>query len=341
MNGKNIARMAIEQKRPPRLPVALIAGGEWYAQTAGLTFSQIINNPELIAQIYINGFQKVGQDLLWTGAGLLNYPVHFLGCPIVEDSFSTPALKGSVISSLDDLPLLQMERVTQNSTMQGIIQAHHLVADAIGKSTLIMPTLWGPFTTASRIIGVEPVMMATVMDPDRLAKLIAFSTELIWTLAEQMLDHPEIAGLNISEPVASGDLISPAAFQGFVKPYLKEIITRTKKLNKLSGLHICGNTTRILKDVLDIRPDCYSLEAKVNLQDARQVLGGKVCVLGNLSPTGSFLSGQPADVLQEAGECTKTWGDPVGYILANGCDFPKEVPLENIKALMSFQQAML
>jgi uroporphyrinogen decarboxylase len=341
MNGKDIAKMAIEQKRPPRLPVALIAGGEWYAQTAGLTFPQIINNPELIAKIYINGFQKVGQDMLWTGAGLLNYPVHFLGCPIVEDSFSTPALKGTVISSLDDLPGLQMEKVTQNPTMQGIIQAHHLVADAIGTSTLIMPTLWGPFTTASRILGVEPLMMATVMDPDRLADLIAFSTELIWSLAEQMLDHPEISGLNISEPVASGDLISPANFQGFVKPYLKEITIRTKKLNKLSSLHICGNTTRILEDVLDIRPDCYSLEAKVNLQDARKVLGGKVCVLGNLSPTGSFYSGKADDVLQEAGECTKTWGDPVGFILANGCDFPKEVPLENIKAFMSFQERML
>lgn len=341
MNGKEIAKMAIEQKPTPRLPVALIAGGEWYAQTAGLTFSQMIHHPELMAQIYINGFNKVGQDLLWTGAGLLNYPIHFLGCVIVEDSFSTPALKGTVISSLDDFPRLQMERVTKNQTMQGIIHAHHLVADAIGKLTLIMPTLWGPFTTAARILGVEPVMMATVMDADRLTNLISFSMELIWALAEHMLDHPEISGLNISEPVASGDMISPETFQKFVKPFLQEIIHRTQGMNKFASLHICGNTTRILKDVLDIRPDCYSLEAKVSLRDARKVLGGKVCILGNLSPTSAFLSGQPSDVLREAAECTKAWGYPVGYILTVGCDFPKEVPLENIQALMSFKESLL
>lgn len=338
MDGRDIAKMAIEQKRTPRQPVALIAGGEWYVHMAEQTFSRIINNPEQIADIYINGFHRVGQDLLWTGAGLLNYPIHFLGCPIVDDSSTSPALSGTVISSLDELPELQIESVLQHPTMLGIIRAHHLVADAIGKSTLLMPTFWGPFTTAARILGVESVMMATVMDPERLLDLISFSSELIWALAEPMLKHSDILGLNISEPVASGDLISPAAFNRFVSPFIEELSNRTKKLNKFSSLHICGNTTLILEDVLNIQPDCFSIESKVDLLDARKVLGGKVCVLGNISPSGAFLSGKPSAVLEEADKCIKAWGEQSGYILTVGCDFPKEVPLENIKALMSFKK---
>lgn len=338
MNGRCIAKMAIEQKRTPRLPVALIAGGEWYVHMAGQTFSRIINNPEQIAEIFINGFHKVGQDLLWTGAGLLNYPVHFLGCPIIDNSSTSPGLVGTVISSLDELPKLRIETVMKHPTMRSIIQSHHLVADAIGKSTMIMPTLWGPFTTAARILGVEAVMMATLADPERLLDLISFSSELIWAIAESMLTHPDILGLNISEPVASSDMISPETFRRFVAPFLKKISNKTKGLDKFSSLHICGNTTRILGDILTIRPDCFSIESKVSLLDARKILGGKVCVLGNISPTGAFLSGQPSEVLQEAEKCTKAWGDQPGYILTIGCDFPKEVPLENIKALMSFQK---
>jgi len=341
VNGRQIAQLAIEQKRPTRLPVALIAGGEWYVKAQGQTFSQIINSPHKIADIFIKGFETVGQDLLWTGAGLLNYPVHFLGCPIVDDTAETPMLKGTAISSLDELANLDIETVTGNTTMQGIIRAHHLTADAIGKKTLIMPTFWGPFTTAARILGTENLMMATIMDPDRAKELISFSTELIWSIAEKQLDHPDIPGLNISEPVASGDLISPVTFQQFVLPVLTEIIARTRALKKYASLHICGDTTRILKDILTIGPDCYSLEAKVDLRDARSILGGKVCVLGNVSPTGVFLTGQPEAVCEEARLCLAAWGDPLGYILTVGCDFPNAVPLENIKALMSFQNQLL
>lgn len=341
MNGRQITQLAIEHKLPPRLPVALIAGGEWYVTARGRTFSQIIDNPQQIAKIFIKGFETIGQDLLWTGAGLLNYPIHFLGCPIVDDTPASPMLSGTVISSLEEISGLSIERVTGNPTMQGIIKSHHLVADAIGRKTMIMPTFWGPFTTAARILGAEDLMTATITDPERALELISFSTELVWSLAKQILVHPDIQGLNISEPVASGDLISPGTFRQFVQPFLSEITTRTKALNKYASLHICGNTTRILEDILTIRPDCYSLESKVDLGEARRILGGKVCVLGNVSPTGPFLNGNPEEVYNEARQCLAAWGEPVGYILTVGCDFPNSVPLENIKALMSFQQNML
>lgn len=341
MNGKKVAQLAIEHKLPPRLPVALIAGGEWYVKAQGQTFSQIIGSPQQLADIFIKGFETIGQDLLWTGAGLLNYPIHFLGCPIVDDTPASPMLSGTVISSLDELSGLSIEMVTNNVTMQGIIKSHHLVADAIGQETLILPTFWGPFTTAARIIGTEKLMMATITDPDGAKELISFSTELIWALAEQILVHPDISGLNISEPVASGDLISPVTFRQFVLPFLTEITKKIRALNRYASLHICGNTTRILEDILIIQPDCYSLESKVDLGEARRVLGKKVCVLGNVSPTGSFLNGKPEEVCCEVRKCLSVWGEPVGYILTVGCDFPNSVPLENIKALMSFQQRPL
>jgi uroporphyrinogen-III decarboxylase len=103
-------------------------------------------------------------------------------------------------------------------------------------------------------------------------------------------------------------------------------------------VHICGNSTKVLKDVLEINPHCFSLENKVDLKTAREILGGKVCVAGNVSPTGAFLSGKPEQVREEAQACLAAWGDEGGYILTVGCDFSKNVPLENMKALMSFRK---
>ena len=338
MTGREVTQMAFELKEPPRLPVSIFAGGAWMVHWAGKTFAEIKENPEMIADIFIRAFERVGHDFFFTGSNFVNYPFHFLGCPIQDDSSDPPALHGTVIKSLKEVDSLSIERVMTNPTMQGILRSQHLVAESIGKKTLTMTTHWAPLSCAARILGVEAVLAATIEDPEGLLRLLDFSTELVWALMEPALDHPDIMGANFAEPVASGDMISPQTFRRFAAPFLKELVKRVRDKGKYSMIHICGNTSRILQDVVDIRPNCFSLEKKVDLRQAKEALGGKVCVAGNVSPTGAFLNGRPEEVVAEAKDCVQAWGKGGGYILTLGCDFPKTVPLENILALMSMKQ---
>ncbi|RJX28765.1 MAG: hypothetical protein C4525_16105 [Desulfarculus sp.] len=337
MTNKQIALMALEGRRPPRLPVTLVAGGSWYVHHAGQSFAALKNDPAALAEVFVRAFRDLGHDMLWTGAGLLNYPVHCLGAPIQDQGSDSPALLGAAISDLGELGSLDLEAALAHPVLRNIILSHHLVADAIGQETLILPTGWGPLTTAGRILGLEAVLMAMVEEPQALHGLLAFSTELIWELNRRILAHPDIPGLNLSDPAASGDLISPESFREFAAPYLAELVGRARALGKRSMIHICGDASRVLEDILALGPDGFSLEAKVELGLARRVLGGRVCVVGNLSPTGVFLSGGPEEVRREAQACVQAWGDGPGFMLSVGCDFPREVPLENIQALMSMK----
>lgn len=337
MTGRKIGQMAFELKKPPRVPVTLIGGGAWAVHKAGKTFAALKEDPAKIAEIFIQYYNQFEHDLLWTGSNFLNYPISFLGCPIKDDSSDGPALQGSVLPSLEELNKLQIEKVKQNPIMQAIIRSHHLVADTIGKKTMIIPTQWAPFTFASRILGTEATMMATINEQEKLEKLIKFATELIWTLLESILEHEDIIGANFSDPAASGDLISPATFRKFAAPALQELVRRLKSKGKYAMIHICGDSSKILSAILEIAPHCFSLENKVDLRQAKKLLGGKVCVAGNISPTGSFLTGQPEEVVAEAKACLEAWGQDPGYILTVGCDFPKNVPLSNMLALMSLK----
>ena len=338
MTGREVTQMAFELKEPPRLPVTLFAGGAWMVHWAGKTFAEIKENPEMIADVFIRAFERVGHDFFFTGSNFVNYPFHFLGCPIQDDSSDPPALLGTVIKSLKEVDSLSIERVMTNPTMQGIIRSQHLVAESIGKKTLAMTTQWAPLSCAAKILGLEAVLTATIEDPESLLRLLDFSTELIWAMMEPALEHPDILGANFADPVASGDMISPQTFRRFAAPFLKELVKRVRDKGKFSMIHICGNTTKILQDLVDIRPNCFSLEKKVDLRQAKEVLGGKVCVAGNVSPTGAFLNGRPEEVVAEAKDCVQAWGKGGSYILTLGCDFPKTVPLENILALMSMKQ---
>lgn len=338
MTGREVTRMAMELREPPRVPVTLIAGGEWNVHLAGKTFAGIKEDAQRIAEVFIQAYERVGHDLLWTGSNFINYPIHFLGCPIKDDSSDGPALLGTVIKSPREVESLNFQKVTQNPIMKTIIQSHYLVADAIGKETFLMPTQWAPFSCAGRILGVEALMGATIDDPEGVLRLTQFATELIWAGLEPILEHPEILGANFADPVASGDMISPQAFRKFAAPFLKDLVKRVKAKGKYAMIHVCGDTSRILPDILDIAPNCFSLEKKVGLRQAKGVLGGKVCVAGNVSPTGAFLTGTPEEVIAEARQCVEDWGRGGGFILTLGCDFAKSVPLENALALMSMKQ---
>ena len=338
MTGRDVTTMAFNLEESPRVPVTLIGGGAWNVHMAGETFAGIKEDPKKIADVFIKAFSKVGHDLLWTGSNFINYPIQFLGCPIEDSSSDGPALTGTVIQNLGDIASLDIEKVLKNPIMQGIIKSHHLVAEAVGKETFTMPTQWAPFSCAARIFGTEPVMGATLDEPDKLLDLIRFSTELTWSIIEPILEHDDILGANLSDPVASGDLISPDTFRKFAAPFLKEIVDRIKAKGKYSMIHICGNTTPILEDIAEIGPNCFSLESKVDLRTAKEILGGRVCVAGNVAPTGAFMSGTPDEVITEAKACVEAWGKGGGYVLTLGCDFPKSVSLENVMALMSFKE---
>ena len=340
MNGREITKMAFDLKEPERIPVTLIGGGSWLVHMAGETFAGIKEDPEKIADVFIQGFRKVGHDLLWTGSNFINYPVHFLGCPIEDSSSDGPALTKTVIQSLDEFDKLKIEKVLDHPVMQGIIHSHHIVADAIGQETLAMPTQWAPFTLAARILGMEAVAIATIEEPDRLLELIQFSTDLIWSITEPILEHEDILGANLSDPVASGDLISPESFRRFVAPFLKDLVDRIKSKGKYAMIHICGDTTPVLEDIADIAPSCFSLESKVDLRNAKKILGGRVCVAGNVAPGGAFLSGTPEAVVAEAKACVEAWGEGGGYVLTLGCDYTKDVPLDNAMALMSLKEKL-
>ncbi len=338
MTGKEIVKLAFDLKEPPRTPVTLIGGGSLMVDLAGQTFAGIKEDPAKIADVFIQGFHRFDHDLLWTGSNFINYPLHFLGCPIEDRTSDGPSLLGTVIQGLDDFDSLSVERVLENPVMQGIIRSHHLIADAVGKETFAMPTQWAPFTLAARILGPEAVMWATLEDQDRLQELVRFATELIWSIVDPILDHEDIMGANFADPVASGDMISPDTFRRFAAPFLKELVERLGSRGKYSMIHICGDTTRILGDIADMGPNCFSLEAKVDLRQAKEILGGKVCVAGNVTPTGAFLKGTPEEVVSEAKACIDRWGDGGGFLLTLGCDFPKTVPVENAMALMSLKK---
>jgi uroporphyrinogen decarboxylase len=85
----------------------------------------------------------------------------------------------------------------------------------------------------------------------------------------------------------------------------------------------------------DTGADCLSIDNAADLELARQQVGRRVRLMGNVSPSEVMLQGTPATVREAVRRCVRKAGNnPRGLIVASGCSLPVETPFANIDAML-------
>ncbi|GAH62661.1 unnamed protein product, partial [marine sediment metagenome] len=111
-------------------------------------------------------------------------------------------------------------------------------------------------------------------------------------------------------------------------------LKKISSLNVPPILHICGRTSHIIELMAQSGAAVLSID-QIDLLEAKEKVGDRVCIMGNVRPTETLLGGTPEDVRREARKCLEDCRDsPGGFILASGCEVPIESPPENVMALI-------
>jgi [methyl-Co(III) methanol-specific corrinoid protein]:coenzyme M methyltransferase len=137
--------------------------------------------------------------------------------------------------------------------------------------------------------------------------------------------------ITLIDSEAGPDLIAPQMFQTSVFPLYRKFCREVKGLKVL---HMCGDATAVLDPLADAGFDGISIEEKVNVNFAKELVGNRVRLIGNVSPSDTLLSKGPEAVMIEATSCLEDGID----ILAPGCGLAPHTPLENIKALLKARE---
>lgn len=208
-----------------------------------------------------------------------------------------------------------------------VLDALERLARSTGRVQPVNMKIVGPFTLLSALFGAEAVLLATILDPAGVARLLDCLVPLSVELAQAALARGADV-ITVPDPVASGDLISPEMYAELVLP------AHTKLLNQIDApkvLHICGNTAAQLPHVRRAGPRAFSFEEKVGVREARAVLGEGVVAIGNISAFGALLTGPPDGVRREARQCLADGID----LLSSGCGLSPLSPLDNVRALVA------
>jgi uroporphyrinogen decarboxylase len=143
-----------------------------------------------------------------------------------------------------------------------------------------------------------------------------------------------VHGVFACDGAASGDLLSPRHYREFVAPYTKKLDEAVKALGLAHIQHVCGDTTRNLETVGEIRPDAYSFDYTVDIGVAKASIGHLTCLIGNIDPSEVLLFGKPGQVREVTEQCIAQGAPGGGFAVGSGCDVCLKTPLENLMTMI-------
>jgi uroporphyrinogen decarboxylase len=284
-----------------------------------------------MTQMLVDMSEKLQCDIVYVGSGYNNFQSSALGGKIKFREMGAPDLEDPIISTEEELAKLNMEDIDKDETINTLKEALRRTKERIGDKYIVTLTSWGPFTTAARLFGEEPMMKATFKKPDLVDKIIDFATDLLIYLYEPLVDDGTLEVISLADPTASGDLISKKQFEKFALPYLKKFTDWAKSKNAYTLLHICGNTTDRLEMFPLTGADCISVDHKTDIAKAKELLYGTMCFGGNVNPVDVMLNGSVDLVEKTCRQIIETAGTDGAFALMPGCDIPPNVPYENIQ----------
>jgi len=245
----------------------------------------------------------------------LNYPEN-----------SLPQVIEYAIREISDLDNLSVLKISDHNRLMARIHEIEEYAKLTGDNQFICGWVEGPFAAYCDIRDVSSACMDMYEDPEKLKRAL----ELITQNAISFITAQVNAGahcIGIGDAVCS--LISPELYREFVFPLEKAMIEHVHSMNALVKLHICGNTTAILPDMIRTGADIVDIDHLVtNMEDFVPLLSGSQVVSGNSDPVAVICNGNRETISSSVNACfraTKGKG-----IVSAGCEIPPDTPVENM-----------
>ena len=244
--------------------------------------------------------------------------------PAIIESKALLADKGA-------LARLILPDVLGGGRMHDRVNAAALFKEKVHRDKLIEGWIEGPCAEAADLRGINTLMLDFYEDPVFVTDLFEFVLELGLRFARAQIE----AGVDIiGVGDAAASLVGPALYEEYVWPYEKRLIDGIHGMGGRVRLHICGNTQPLLALIGKLNCAIVDLDYMVPMEEARQAMGPKQILLGNLDPVAILRNGTPESVRAAASSCYRQTGPR--HIVGAGCEVVRDTPLENLRAYHDF-----
>jgi uroporphyrinogen decarboxylase len=334
MNGYQRIMAAFQGKQPDTVPV-MLHNFMMAAREAGLTMEAFRHDPQDMARAFIEAVEKYEYDGIMIDVDTVTLAAT-AGVPIDSPPDQPSVAIGARLQTLEEVRDLEPVDIRQHRGVQVWLEATAILCEHFGDDILIRGNCdQSPFTLASLIRGMEPWMLdlADENQHELVHKLLQYCTSLTLQFIRLMAETGAHMTSN-GDSTAGPELISPAMFRAFALPYERRIVQYAHELRLPYVLHICGNTSRIIDDMLETGSDGLELDYRTDATLARDKMKDRAVFVGNVDPSGVLALGTPAAVEAKTRELLTVFMDTPRFVLNAGCAIPPMTPPENLRAMI-------
>lgn len=238
-----------------------------------------------------------------------------------------PVSRVPLLAEPEDLKKLHSPAPGQGRRMSDRLEAIRLFRQEVGGSVPIMGWVEGALAEAADLRGVLNLMRDLIQRP-------AWVDELLEICAQVEIDFARLQVQAGADMIGLGDAIasqiSPKMYRRFALPYEQRIFAAVREMGAIGRLHICGDTSHIVPDMVESGAAIIDLDWMVDMGAAAAQYGQRVSFLGNFNPVAVMLHGTPDLVYQATRDCMIAGGKR--SISAAGCEIPDGTPHANLHA---------
>src|SRR6266436_3939039 len=337
---------ALLREPTPRRPIWLMrqAGRylpEYRATRArmGNSFLAMCTNPDVACEITLQPVDRYPLDAAILFSDILTIP-HAMNLGLQFEAGEGPKFERPVRSAAD---IAKLGVPDPGSELKYVIDAVALVRRELGGRIPLIGFAGSPWTVATYMVEgggsktfglIKRMMYEAPRDLHRLLQLLAKATILY-------LNAQIAAGVQAVMLFDTwGGVLTPAQYEEFSLRYMAKVVdelTRNAAGRRVPNIVFTKGGGAWVKKIAAIGCDAVGIDWTTDLAVARQAVGGRVALQGNLDPAALFAA--PETLRAETLRVLESYGEGPGHVFNLGHGITPDVDPERVAVLVDTVQS--
>jgi uroporphyrinogen decarboxylase len=320
---------------PDRVPVGLIVDSPWLPGYAGIDTRDYFLFPDKWFEINKTLLERFPEAVwipgFWVEYGMAAEPSAF-GVKLHFYPDSPPSIE-PVVTDLSFWADAEPADPKRDGLMPLILRLYEVADERLEAEGLSIKMVCarGPMTVASWLMGVTPLMMGVVEQPEDVSKILdTMTTSIIRWLHAQLDVVRQPEGIMLLDDIVG--MVSNRHYEALIHPHLRRVFEEFAGLIRI--YHNDTPCPHLLESLVEADFDVFNFSHEMDIGEVKAKMGHRVALMGNVPPLDVGVRGAPADVKQWAKECLDKAAPGGGMILSFGGGVSPDTPPENIDALL-------
>ena len=303
---------------------------EYRAVRAKSDFLTMCKTPELAAEVTIQPVEILDVDAAIIFSDILVVP-EAMGMHLEMVESKGPRFP-SPVRTPDDVAALKVP--DPERSLRYVLDAIERTKRALGGRVPLIGFAGSPWTLAAYMVeggGSKDFRHVKTMMLDAPELLVAL-LEKISQAVGLHLEAQLAAGADAVQIFDSwGGVLTPDLYRRFSLDYLFKVVSSMRR-DGAPAIVFSKGANHALREIAEIGAEVVSIDWTADMAEARNAVGGRVALQGNLDPSALYAS--PEAIRKEVRSILRKYGKGSGHIFNLGHGISPDVPVDHAKALI-------